>query len=118
MGFRSVWKGDKVQVKANRAVANVLEEMGRRIAEDARQRAPVDTGNLRQSIKSSKAKERDGNVQVVIEADAQNARGERYAGYVELGTSRNRAQPFLMPAVRAAQRDYLPRLKKQLNRIK
>ena len=39
---------------------------------------------------------------VVIDDDAKNRSGQSYAGYVEYGTTRTPAQPFLNPAAEAA----------------
>lgn len=58
---------------------------------DAKQLAPVDTGNLRGSIKMVDAVPMDGKAEVVV--------GAEYGLYVERGTRYSRAQPFLGPAV-------------------
>lgn len=57
----------------------------------AKARAPVDTGYLRSSISTA------------MQGNAHMARGEvgptaNYGGHVELGTRRQRAQPYLRPA--------------------
>jgi HK97 gp10 family phage protein len=56
--------------------------------EKAKQYCPVDSGALRDSIYWYET-----NGQIVIGA------GVFYAAFVEYGTSRNRAQPFLRPAI-------------------
>lgn len=66
---------------AERCQRNVVEE----IAQDAARLAPRDTGHLALSIHAQ------GDDRVVAEAD--------YAGYVEMGTSRMHAQPYLRPAL-------------------
>jgi HK97 gp10 family phage protein len=58
------------------------------IVEKAKQYCPVDSGALRDSIYWYET-----NGQIVIGA------GVFYAAFVEYGTSRNRAQPFLRPAI-------------------
>ena len=60
-----------------------------RIQGAAQDQAPVDTGNLKNSIFTRTPGR--GRAEVVASAN--------YAIYVELGTSRARAQPFLGPAV-------------------
>jgi len=57
----------------------------------AKQAAPVDTGYLRGSLRTER-----GNLEVTIGTPA------KYAPYVELGTRRMRAQPYLGPAVQKA----------------
>ncbi len=56
----------------------------------AKRRAPVDTGALRSSIQSRFPTKLTGEVTV----------GVNYAIYVEYGTYKMRAQPFLAPALR------------------
>lgn len=69
-------------------VAEGVASAARVISEEARQRCPVDTGNLRDSI----SVETDGQ-KAVVTATAD------YAAYVEFGTSKAAAQPFLVPAI-------------------
>ena len=64
----------------------------------AKRLCPVDTGRLRSSITRGEV-ERDGDsLSVDIGTNVE------YAPYVEFGTSRRRAQPFLRPALKAAER--------------
>ncbi|MCD8391211.1 MAG: HK97 gp10 family phage protein [Firmicutes bacterium] len=67
--------------EALRAAAGVVEER-------ARELCPVDTGYLKSSISSSV----DGGAAYV-------SAGAPYAAYVEFGTSKAAAQPFLVPAL-------------------
>lgn len=62
------------------------------VADSARSMCPVDTGRLRSSIGVSQS----GN-------GAEVYAGEDYAIYVEFGTYKTAAQPFLMPALSAAE---------------
>lgn len=62
----------------------------------AANRAPVDTGALRASINATKR----GNLLYWVQD------GVEYGVYVELGTYKMRAQPFMVPAVERAQRQY------------
>lgn len=71
-----------------RAIA-VINEHARIVASLAKQLAPVDTGNLRDSIAVSETGL--GTVRVEV--------GAEYAHFVELGTTKSPAQPFLLPAV-------------------
>jgi HK97 gp10 family phage protein len=79
----------------------VLVELAERIVEDAKALCPVDTGSLKRSIRY----ERDPEGGVIIVAGGGgvvNPRTRRevdYAAYVEFGSSRSPAQPFLQPAL-------------------
>jgi HK97 gp10 family phage protein len=68
-----------------------VEEAAQQVAAVAREKAPVDTGALRDSITVVEA---EGNSRDVI-ADV------RYANFVEFGTSDTEPEPFLRPAVEA-----------------
>lgn len=71
------------------AKSNGLEAVGMRAETHAKHRCPVDTGRLRNSI----------NYAVDMSEEAVYiGTNVEYAPYVELGTSRQRAQPFLRPA--------------------
>lgn len=65
----------------------IKQHFGDAILADARTIVPVDTGELRESGYS---KVEGDHVEVGYKAD--------HAGYVELGTERMRAQPYLRPA--------------------
>lgn len=67
---------------------DMTREIAAEIADDARRLCPVDTGVLRSSIDWVW----EGGAALIV-ADAP------YAGYVELGTSKMAAQPFLRPAL-------------------
>lgn len=80
------------QVKSDfeKAVLRALEECGLFAEGAAKKLCPVDTGNLRNSISHTVASDEQATyVGTNVE----------YAPYVELGTSRQRAQPYLKPAV-------------------
>jgi len=77
---------------ADRAHGN----LGPRIAKAAQQLAPIETGELRASIGYVEAR-KFGKPVLYITAGSDNR--APYAAYVELGTSRMRAQPYLRPAV-------------------
>lgn len=80
----------QVMPRARQAMKKALDDIGT----GAKNRAPVDTGALRNSISTQTQGNRD------------YARGEvgptvNYGGYVERGTSRMSAQPYLRPATDA-----------------
>lgn len=69
-----------------------LQRVGIRVQNRARQNCPVDTGRLRSSIQHKMGRDARGPF-VEIGTNVE------YAADVEFGTSRNRAQPYLRPAV-------------------
>lgn len=87
------------------AIGAALEEIGLLAENYAARKCPVDTGNLRGSI----TYEVDaGDDAVYIGTDVE------YAPHVELGTSRQKAQPFLRPAASEHGAQYRQVLKKAL----
>lgn len=87
------------------AIGAALEEIGLLAENYAAKKCPVDTGNLRGSI--TYEVDTDGNA-VYIGTNVE------YAPYVELGTSRQKAQPFLRPAASEHGAQYRQVLKKAL----
>jgi len=91
-----------------------LEESLDRAAGDARDRAkqlvPVDTGSLRRSIRKERhAWPAHNIIYTGVRAggyivNPKTGRRVNYAAYVEYGTSRQRPQPYLRPALRWAAR--------------
>jgi len=76
-----------------------LQELAEDIAYLSIQLVPVDTGNLQASIEANKV----GPYQWEVTAGNEDV---DYAGYVENGTTRAPAQPFLTPAVEAHKERY------------
>ena len=68
-----------------------LLQAGMVVERAAKQNAPVDTGRLRASISTRMTKEAKS---IIIEVGT----NVKYAPYVEFGSSRNPAQPYLFPA--------------------
>ena len=75
--------------KMRKAVSRRIQTAVQRVESDAKGRAPVDTGNLRNSIRHSMQGELTG----VVNENAE------YAAYVEFGTRYTPAQPHLGPAM-------------------
>lgn len=69
--------------------ARVVKKYTFIVERDAKMLAPVDTGAMRNSIASEMVDDLTGQVSV----------GQEYARFVEYGTSRMAAQPFLTPAL-------------------
>lgn len=73
----------------NSAKERALTKIGLVVQDDARLRSPVDTGNLRGSI-DHKVNVSDDSVAIGTNL--------KYGIFVEKGTSRQKAQPYLEPA--------------------
>jgi HK97 gp10 family phage protein len=71
------------------AASRAMEACGLAMEGHAADIVPVDTGNLRNSITHAS----DEHTAIV-------GTNVEYAPYVELGTSRQKAQPYLVPSVR------------------
>lgn len=76
------------------ACAAGLTEGVSAMADGARQLCSVDTGDLKASISARSQAAADG-------AEGEVSAGAAHAVYVELGTSRMAARPFLLPACQA-----------------
>lgn len=87
-GYKSYRKEVDVKLKASEKAA--LTAIGAFVESEAKVRTPVDTGNLRDSI-TYRVNEGEKNVAIGTNAE--------YAQWVEKGSSRSSAQPFLTPAV-------------------
>lgn len=92
----------KFEAGLKRAVARIkvkseadLARFGLDVQNRARELCPVDTGRLRSSIRSVPGKDTHGPF-VAIGTNV------TYAVFVEFGTSRARAQPYLRPALAEA----------------
>ena len=85
------------------AVRTALMQIGMTAETYAKKACPVDTGRLRNSITHQV-----GDAEVVVGTNVE------YAAYVELGTSRTKAQPFLKPAAADHASKYSQILKQNL----
>lgn len=86
---RIVWDSS-AQAEIDRAVDRMLDGLLDDIAADAKRGAPVDTGRLRAGIENLGVQDGTGRV---------GTTGIDYGVYVEKGTRRAPAQPFLRPAL-------------------
>ena len=80
---------DEVKSEMQAAIERALEACGLQCEGYAKLQCPVDTGRLRNSI----THEQEGDDTEIIGTNVE------YAPYVEMGTSRSRAQPYLKPAL-------------------
>lgn len=88
---------DKIKNALPEQIEKALTAIGMACETFAKRDCPVDTGRLRNSITY---KVRTGEKTVYIGTDVE------YGKYVELGTSRMSAQPFLGPAATQHTADY------------
>lgn len=83
---------NKAKSSLDKSKKEICETMGNLVTAEAQNRATVLTGNMRRSITYEVMGDNSGlNVGVTMDAE--------YAPYVEKGTSKQAAQPFLEPAV-------------------
>jgi HK97 gp10 family phage protein len=80
---------DKLNAQFNSTLADIGKVLGQKCESYAKDYCPVDTGALRSSIHAEFPK----NVLAEVIADT------NYAMYVEMGTYKMAAQPYLQPAV-------------------
>ncbi|RLE37706.1 HK97 gp10 family phage protein, partial [Candidatus Woesearchaeota archaeon] len=81
-----------------------LTSLGENIVDEARSIVPVRTGYLRSTIYY----ERKGKHKLIVGAKA------HYAGYVEYGTRKMAAQPYLRPAIARCIPNFFKRLFRRL----
>lgn len=82
------WYGNEVNGTVDAAIEQFLETAALIVQGDAINRCPVDTGHLRQSI-TKEVKDKEARIGTNV----------HYAPYVELGTVKMKAQPYLRPAL-------------------
>jgi len=90
MDVKITSNADAFRGELEKVVPKILESWGIVAEGYAKLNCPVDTGRLRNSITHERNDE-EGQVQIGSNVE--------YAPYVEYGTSRMRAQPFLEPAI-------------------
>ena len=103
MSLEIVNNVDKILGMLNKAKANGLEAIGLAAEGHAKKECPVDTSTLRNSI-----------THVVDEKAAYIGTNVEYAPYVELGTSKQKAQPYLKPAATEHNAEYKRLMKQSL----
>jgi len=82
-------------------VNNELKRIALQIVRESKDLAPVDTGRLRSSITLEEETDSNGFLRLVVGSNVD------YAPFVEFGTSRQAAQPYLRPAFRSVLRSRL-----------
>lgn len=97
MAIALIWHGARILKKIDKQNIKLIRCVAQTISRTAKQSCPVKTGTLRRSIRAVVSKDKaevhaGGSVAGI-------ATPVEYAGYVELGTSKMAAQPYLRPAV-------------------
>lgn len=82
------------------------------IRDDAKSRAPVDTGELRDSIRIQKI----GSKQTITEFRVGPDKNHWYGIFAEFGTSEDSAHPFLRPAFDTNASDALDKIGEQIGK--
>lgn len=86
--------------KMPEAVRQIVQETILAIETGAKLKCPVDTGALRASLVSEMTGDTSGQVATNIE----------YSTYVEFGTSKMGARPYMTPAAEAERRHYMKKM--------
>ena len=89
--YRIKWHETRFLVELNSHLLRNLRDASDFILEEAKNRCPVDTGELKNSLGIKVLDEEELKVELGSEKD--------YAAYVELGTYKTSAQPYLRPAL-------------------
>ena len=97
----SNWQPQKFDGEIIAASMDRLEKAGEVIAAAARQRVPVSSGKLKNTIRVRRLKG-DPRRNVRVYAGNRIKDGAFYAHMVEYGTAKMRARPFLRPALNAS----------------
>ncbi len=91
---------------------SALKSAGEIVKQSIEQHAPRQSGKLKNSIKVSGVKTKDGVKYVEIGPD----KDAYYAKFLEFGTVKMRAKPFMAPALENARDQALAVLKEELRR--
>lgn len=105
---------DVSPAEGSRIGRRTVTRIAREVRDDVRQRAPVQTGNLRRSIKSKRTRGRPGEAEAEVYVDRSGGRtGSGYHWHlIEFGTVKMSAQPFTVPTIEEW-RPKVPRLYQQ-----
>lgn len=79
---------------ARRALRKGMRKGANVVRDEVRAKAPVDTGNLKRRIRTRERSEEEGNMRFAVEIP----RSAFYGRFLEYGTSKMAAKPFLRPA--------------------
>lgn len=94
-----------ISAQGRRTVQREVKRSALAVEAGAKRRAPVDTGRLRSSIAHQVE---EGGLSAVVGTNVE------YAAHVEFGTRRQRAQPYLVPALEEERQRFYARLRSAL----
>lgn len=92
------WNGEKHKKRTRNWAVEKLWKAGFMVERDGKQLCPVDTGRLRSSI-NTKVNEPVLKANVIAGGEAFDGTIVKYARFVELGTWKMEAQPYMIPAL-------------------
>lgn len=87
----------------------IVKNNGVQLVQGAQKRSPVDTGALRRSIRLSLE---NGNLKAVVKTNVP------YAKFVEYGTIRQKAQPYMRPSLRVQKAKFVRDIKNAIGVVK
>ena len=92
---------DVSPAEGTRIARRTVTRIAREVRDATRNRAPVDTGNLRRSIKSKRSRGGPGEAEAEVYVDRSGGRsGSGYHWHLlEFGTRKMPAQPFTNPTI-------------------
>jgi len=105
----SQWKGNEVKIAGKRVIGKSIYEIGLVVEGQAKALTPVDTGRLRGSITTASVDKQtspqypSGSMDSIRRPNDSNevlvGTAVEYGPYIEFGTVRSSAQPFLRPSL-------------------
>ena len=92
------WHPEQITAEIEKRAMDRLERAGESVASKARQKVPVLSGKLRDSIRVTRLNG-DPKLNIRVYAGSRQKGGAFYAHMVEYGTVKMPAKPFLRPAL-------------------
>jgi HK97 gp10 family phage protein len=92
------WSPEKITAEVEKKAMDRLEKASGVVADAARQLVPINTGKLKETIRTRRLKG-DPKLDVRVYAGSREKGGAYYAHMVEYGTVKMKARPFLRPAL-------------------
>ena len=100
------WDLEGITAEIEKTAMDRLEKAAEGIAARARQKVPIDSGKLKDTIRVVRLKG-DPKQDVRVYAGSRDKGGAFYAHMVEYGTAKMKARPFLRPALNESKADIM-----------
>lgn len=117
-GFNEIINGlNKLGGKANEAENRILKKAGEIVRDEASRRAPrsrLNKKHLADNIKISKIQSKNGKKYILVGPGKGDNSEFFYGKFIEYGTSKKPARPFLEPALRESGNEIFDEAKKIL----